>query len=70
MDVEAGTRDGLGCRTTQKEAPGMQISDVMTRNVITAPPAMSLALAQRLMDDHRIRHSPRGAGGAARGPGE
>ena len=36
----------------------MQISDVMTRNVITAPPAMSLALAQRLMDDHRIRHLP------------
>jgi acetoin utilization protein AcuB len=36
----------------------MQISDVMTRNVITAPPGMSLALAQRLMDDHRIRHLP------------
>jgi CBS domain-containing protein len=30
----------------------MQISDVMTRHVITAPPGMSLALAQRLMDDH------------------
>jgi CBS domain-containing protein len=36
----------------------MQISDVMTRSVITAPPGMSLALAQRLMDDHRIRHLP------------
>ncbi len=36
----------------------MQISDMMTRNVITAPPGMSLALAQRLMDDHRIRHLP------------
>jgi len=36
----------------------MQISDVMTRHVITAPPGMSLALAQRLMDDHRIRHLP------------
>jgi CBS domain-containing protein len=36
----------------------MQISNVMTRNVITAPPGMSLALAQRLMDDHRIRHLP------------
>jgi len=44
--------------TTWKEAPGMQISDVMTRSVITAPPRMSLALAQRLMDDHRIRHLP------------
>jgi acetoin utilization protein AcuB len=36
----------------------MQISDVMTRNVITAPPGMSLALAQRLMDDHHLRHLP------------
>lgn len=36
----------------------MQISDVMTRSVITAPPSMSLALAQRLMEDHRIRHLP------------
>jgi CBS domain-containing protein len=36
----------------------MQISDVMTRSVITAPPDMSLALAQRLMADHRIRHLP------------
>jgi acetoin utilization protein AcuB len=36
----------------------MQISDVMTRHVITAPPGMSLALAQRLMDDHRLRHLP------------
>jgi acetoin utilization protein AcuB len=36
----------------------MQISNVMTRNVITAPPSMSLALAQRLMEDHRIRHLP------------
>jgi acetoin utilization protein AcuB len=36
----------------------MQISEVMTRSVITAPPGMSLALAQRLMDDHRIRHLP------------
>jgi CBS domain-containing protein len=36
----------------------MQISDVMTRNVITAPPGMSLALAQRLMDEHRLRHLP------------
>src|SRR5262249_62173051 len=42
----------------QKEAPGMQISNVMTHSVITAPPDMSLALAQRLMDDHRIRHLP------------
>ena len=36
----------------------MQISDVMTRSVITAPPGMSLALAQRLMEDHRLRHLP------------
>lgn len=36
----------------------MQISDVMTRSVITALPGMSLALAQRLMDEHRIRHLP------------
>lgn len=36
----------------------MQISDVMTRSVITAPPGMALALAQRLMDDHRLRHLP------------
>jgi acetoin utilization protein AcuB len=36
----------------------MQISDVMTRRGITAPPDMSLALAQRLMADHRIRHLP------------
>jgi acetoin utilization protein AcuB len=36
----------------------MQIRDVMTRSVITAPPGMSLALAQRLMDDHRLRHLP------------
>jgi CBS domain-containing protein len=44
--------------TAWKEARGMQISDVMTRSVITAPPGMALALAQRLMDDHRIRHLP------------
>jgi acetoin utilization protein AcuB len=36
----------------------MQSSDVMPRSVITAPPGMSLALAQRLMDDHRLRHLP------------
>ncbi len=36
----------------------MQISDVMTRSVITALPAMSLVLAQRLMEDHRLRHLP------------
>ncbi|MGE3536075.1 MAG: CBS domain-containing protein [Candidatus Tectimicrobiota bacterium] len=36
----------------------MQIRDVMTRSVITAPPSMSLALAQRLMAEHRIRHLP------------
>ena len=36
----------------------MQMSEVMTRSVITAPPGMSLALAQRLMDDHHIRHLP------------
>ena len=36
----------------------MQMSDLMTRSVITAPPGMSLALAQRLMSDHRIRHLP------------
>ena len=36
----------------------MQISDVMTRSVITVPPRMSLALAQRLMEDHRLRHLP------------
>ena len=36
----------------------MQISEVMTRSVITAPPGMSLALAQRLMNEHRIRHLP------------
>ena len=36
----------------------MRISHVMTRSVIMAPPDMSLALAQRLMDDHRIRHLP------------
>src|SRR5262245_15059071 len=36
----------------------MQISEVMSRSVITAPPDMSLALAQRLMADHRLRHLP------------
>jgi CBS domain-containing protein len=36
----------------------MQMSDLMIRSVITAPPGMSLALAQRLMSDHRIRHLP------------
>src|SRR4029453_185896 len=36
----------------------MQISDVRTRSGITAPPSMSLALAQRLMEDHRLRHLP------------
>ena len=36
----------------------MQMSNLMTRSVITAPPSMSLALAQRLMSDHRIRHLP------------
>lgn len=36
----------------------MQINEVMTRSVITASPAMSLALAQRLMADHRVRHLP------------
>jgi acetoin utilization protein AcuB len=41
----------------------MQISDVMTRSVITAPPSMSLALAQRLLEDHRIRHLPVVQGG-------
>jgi CBS domain-containing protein len=51
----AGEAEAL---TAWKEAPGMQISEVMTRSVITAPPGMSLTLAQRLMDDHRIRHLP------------
>jgi acetoin utilization protein AcuB len=41
----------------------MQISDVMTRSVITAPPSMSLALAQCLLEDHRIRHLPVVQGG-------
>jgi CBS domain-containing protein len=36
----------------------MQMSEVMTRNVITARPDMALALAQRRMEDHRIRHLP------------
>src|SRR5678815_2813415 len=36
----------------------MYIRDLMTHSVITAPPTMSLALAQRLMHDHRIRHVP------------
>jgi len=36
----------------------MYIRDLMTHSVITAPPTMSLALAQRLMHDHRIRHLP------------
>jgi CBS domain-containing protein len=36
----------------------MDIRDLMTSSVITAPPTMSLALAQRLMHDHRIRHLP------------
>jgi CBS domain-containing protein len=31
---------------------------MMTHSVITASPEMSLALAQRLMHDHRIRHLP------------
>jgi acetoin utilization protein AcuB len=36
----------------------MYIRDLMTYSVITAPPTMSLALVQRLMHDHRIRHLP------------
>ena len=36
----------------------MYIRDLMTSSVITAPPTMSLALAQRLMHEHRIRHLP------------
>lgn len=36
----------------------MYIRDLMTHSVITAAPEMSLALAQRLMHDHRIRHLP------------
>lgn len=36
----------------------MQTRDMMTHSVITASPDMSLALAQRLMHDHRIRHLP------------
>jgi CBS domain-containing protein len=36
----------------------MYIRDLMTHSVITAPPTMSLALAQRLMHDHHIRHLP------------
>jgi CBS domain-containing protein len=36
----------------------MYIRDLMTHSAITAPPSMSLALAQRLMHDHRIRHLP------------
>jgi CBS domain-containing protein len=36
----------------------MYIRDLMTSSVLTAPPTMSLALAQRLMHDHRIRHLP------------
>ncbi len=36
----------------------MQARDIMTPSVITATPDMSLALAQRLMHDHRIRHLP------------
>jgi acetoin utilization protein AcuB len=41
----------------------MHIHDVMTRSVITAPPSMSLVLAQRLLEDHRIRHLPVVQGG-------
>ena len=36
----------------------MYIRDLIPHSVITAPPTMSLALAQRLMHDHRIRHCP------------
>ena len=36
----------------------MYIRDLMISSVITAPPTMSLALAQRLMHDHRTRHLP------------
>ncbi len=36
----------------------MQAQDMMTHNVITASPDISLALAQRLMHDHSIRHLP------------
>lgn len=36
----------------------MHIRDLMTHSVITAAPEMSLALAQRLMHEHRIRHLP------------
>jgi acetoin utilization protein AcuB len=40
----------------------MQVRAVMQQDVISATPDMSLAQAQRLMRDHRIRHMPVVAG--------
>lgn len=40
----------------------MDLSSIMQKNVITAPPTMSLAQAQRLMREHNIRHLPVVAG--------
>ena len=36
----------------------MQAHEIMQQSVLTATPDMSLALAWRLMEDHRIRHLP------------
>jgi CBS domain-containing protein len=36
----------------------MQVSEIMQYSVLTATPEMSLALAWRLMADHRLRHLP------------
>jgi acetoin utilization protein AcuB len=36
----------------------MQVSEMMQYSVLTATPDMSLALAWRLMEDHRLRHLP------------
>ena len=36
----------------------MKVSEMMQHSVLTATPDMSLSLAWRLMEDHRIRHLP------------
>lgn len=43
------------------------VEEIMTRDVVTAPPDITVAEGMRLMTDHRIRHLPLVSGGRVEG---
>lgn len=43
------------------------VEEIMTRDVVTAPPDITVAEGMRLMTDHRIRHLPLVRGGRVEG---